>query len=227
MAHAINLTGQRFERLVVIEQAGRLDANVLWKCKCDCGNGAVVRSNCLRRGVTKSCGCLQKEGASRREKTHGMTNTKEFSAWSSMWGRCSNPKHKGYKNYGARGIAVCERWNEFTAFYEDMGPRPPGLSLERVDNELGYSPENCVWADMRVQSANTRRVKNSSTGIVGVWKRGSTGKYRAAIRIHGALKHIGEFDSLEAAKAARKEAEKYLVPRKLSDNSNSEQQVVA
>lgn len=207
MAHAIDLTGQRFERLVVIEQAGRLNANVVWKCSCDCGNEIAVRSNSLRRGITRSCGCLQKEGASSREKTHGMSKTREFKTWSSMIGRCRNDRQENFHNYGGRGITVCDRWKDFKAFYEDMGLRPKGMSLERVNNDLGYSPVNCTWADMRAQSANTRRVKNSSTGVVGVWKRRDTGSYRAAIRVRGVLRHIGEFSTLEAAKAARKEAE--------------------
>jgi hypothetical protein len=88
-----------------------------------------------------------------------MAGTPEYGVWAGMRSRCSDPKKNSYKNYGERGMTVCERWNSFENFFADMGLRPPGLTLERVKNELGYSPENCVWDTRRVQSHNTRRVK--------------------------------------------------------------------
>ena len=218
MSRVLDLSGQRFSRLVVLEQAGRLNANVVWKCQCDCGAIAHIRSNSLKRNVTKSCGCLQKEVVKRTATTHGRTKTVEFTKWSSMLSRCTNPKHPGYKIYGGRGITVCDAWKDFSVFYRDMGPCPRGLTLERVDNERGYGPDNCKWADMRTQSANTRRVKNSSTGVVGVHARGN-GKYRAVIRLEKMRVNIGEFTSISEAADARKAFEVFHGLRSLSDIS--------
>lgn len=218
MRKVIDLVGQRFGRLVVIEEAGRKNANAIWKCQCDCGNEYVARSNTLRRGVTTSCGCVCREKARERATVHGMTGTTEFETWSSMVQRCSNPAHEHYKNYGARGIRVCERWSEFKNFYTDMGAKPKGLTLDRIDNHKGYSPDNCRWTDARTQAANTRRVEFSATGIVGVWKRRDSGKYRAVMRIDGTLVSAGTYECLDDAVRARRKLEEDY--RQLGENSN-------
>jgi hypothetical protein len=95
-------------------------------------------------------------------KTHGMAKTPEYYSWQNMWRRCTDPRQAGYKNYGGRGITVCERWRDFAAFYSDMGPRPEGLMLERVDNDGGYSPENCRWATRLEQNRNRRQPRLST-----------------------------------------------------------------
>ena len=111
----IDLTGQRFGRLIVMSKAGRAkDGHVLWQCRCDCGNMVTVTSNNLRCGVSRSCGCLRLDCHT----THGKTHTKLFAVWTVMQGRCRNPKDKGYKNYGGRGIAICTEWLDFQNFYD-------------------------------------------------------------------------------------------------------------
>ena len=161
MPPLIDLTGQRFGRLVVISRAE--DDNQKkpqWNCICDCENKTVVRGNSLTIGHIKSCGCLQRESASQANRTHGMTKSSEYQSWLAMKARCSNPKLKVFKNYGGRGISVCKRWwNSFENFYSDMGECPDGLTLERTDNDKGYSPDNCEWADRKTQNRNSRNAR--------------------------------------------------------------------
>lgn len=159
-----DITGQTFGRLTVLYYVGRRPGvrGSFWLCRCLCGRHSVALTAALRRGNTKSCGCLSAETAraraSVRNRRHGMRSSPEYAAWRAMLERCHNPAAQAYYNYGARGIGVCDRWrSSFTAFYADVGPRPSAEhSLDRIDNEGGYAPGNCRWATSQQQATNKR-----------------------------------------------------------------------
>lgn len=160
-----DLTGRRFSRLVVVEEAPRLGRRrrVAWRVVCDCGGTAIVSSNMLNRGHTRSCGCLQRERAAelarKKNYRHGMTSTPTHNSWHAMVGRCNVPTSTNYARYGARGVTVCERWLTFENFLADMGERPEGATLDRIDNSKGYKPGNARWATPTQQTRNRRNTR--------------------------------------------------------------------
>ncbi len=158
-----DLTGQEFGRLFVLERAENNKwGNLRWLCQCNylAKKKIIVHGSDLKKGHTKSCGCLQKEKLIERSTKHGCTKnkekTREYISWTNMIQRCTNSNHPRWEDYGGRGITVCEEWMKFANFLEDMGERPNGKSIERVKNSLGYFKENCKWATPREQNRNSR-----------------------------------------------------------------------
>jgi len=157
-----NLTGEKFNRLTVIEEYGR-DKNkkVVWLCKCDCGNTLHVITEKLRSGNTKSCGCIRSEKLIAKNTIHGKRHLREYTVWINMKKRCYSEKCKQYKDYGGRGIIVCQEWiNDFDKFISDMGLSPTRKhSIDRIDNDGNYTSENCQWSTRFQQHRNTSRSK--------------------------------------------------------------------
>jgi hypothetical protein len=194
-----SLLGQRFGRYTVIAFAGSVRAKGYrgtrrtWLCRCDCGNERVVPTCNLRTGNSKSCGCYKRERTSELSKKYVHGNTRANVAWYSMRSRCTKPKSAFYSYYGGRGIKVCDRWlNDFEQFYADMGDCPEGYSLERLDVNGDYSPENCKWipiADQGLNKRNTVRVEygGKSVPLIELARRFDL----PARKLHRAYKELG------------------------------------
>jgi hypothetical protein len=217
--------GDVFGNLTVIEYVGTVPYGKKGKtqplvlCSCSCGSTTTIRKFSLTSGNTQSCGCLRVDLVVERSSTHGRSKDKVYLVWKTMIRRCHVKSSKGYPNYGARGISVCPAWrSSFETFILDMGERPEGHSLERLDNNGDYCPENCVWADRAQQSINRRKFKSNSSGHVGVYSNKSKNKWFAGIGAGGRFIRSELFDSFEDAVAKRKEYEMMYFGKMLTED---------
>lgn len=208
MVKLLDINGKKFSRLTVIERsANTKHGAATWKCICECGNYCVVSSSSLVQLKTKSCGCLNIENAAILNKTHGLTGTPEYQSWRGMKERCNNPKNSHYEIYGGRGISYPDDWSDFSVFLKDMGNRPIGTQLDRIDVNISYSKDNCKWSDLTQQAFNIRLKSNNKSGRTGVYFNEKSFKYTAIITHYKVVKFLGVFDNFEDACKAREEAE--------------------
>lgn len=156
MSNTFDLTGVKVGRLTVMGLGERRGGRPAWRCKCECGNEVTVITTSLSTGRTKSCGCLQKEKVSESCKKHGLYGTRLYKIWSNMIQRCSNENNDSYKTYGAKGVFVCEEWKQFDSFcnWAMVSGYSDTLSIDRIENDKGYTPQNCRWATPQEQTDN-------------------------------------------------------------------------
>ena len=200
-----DLTGQVFGRLTVVGFDYKTEKGTYhWLCQCRCGNTTSVNRTSLVAGRTQSCGCFGRENSKVRATKHGMSKTKTYNVWVEMRNRATNKNHKNAKYYSDKGITVCERWDHFSNFLEDMGEQPEGLWLERIDNSLGYFKDNCKWETPSRQCSNRSR---EGSLRLGVSYDSSADKFRALIVVDKNVIDKGRFSNFEAACKAIEEAE--------------------
>ena len=178
-----------------------------------CENTFECRISSVNMGYTKSCGCLKGDA-------HGLTSHRFYNTWNGMLQRCTNTMRQDYKDYGGRGITVCEEWlniRNFVDWCDLTHPNQEGYTLDRINNDKGYSPENCTWSDKTAQAINQRIKKNNTSGYVGVGFNKSKGRWEASLKLNNIYKYIGSFLTIEEAAQAR---DNYIIennpPHKLS-----------
>lgn len=213
MTMPIDLTGRTFGRLVVAGTTARSPSGkIRWRCICTCGGSTDAMTDALKSGKTQSCGCLRKERLAAALIKHGEGSrlngeSREYRAWVGMLTRCYNDHNRKYRIYGGRGITVCDRWKtSYVDFLNDLGRCPPRFSLDRIDVNGDYAPNNCRWATASIQAFNKRpkrRAVNLPTGIVPK----KYGRYQAVIGASGKLINLGSFGNVDAAIATRHRAE--------------------
>lgn len=185
--HFVDLTGRKFSFLTVVGQSPdrARDGRIRWDCVCDCGRRVTHATSNLNSSTATSCGCLTKQKQIAARTTHGWTGTSTYEIWCGIIRRCTNPKCTAYDRYGGRGISVCDRWLSFEAFLADMGERPAGRSIDRINNDGNYEPGNCRWATTAQQQANKSNNRmlthNGVTATIAEWSK-RVGIPQAALR---------------------------------------------
>lgn len=209
----INITGQRFGHLLVINYIGEHISNNkktrqrLWLCLCDCGNTKIASSVLLRKGKTDNCGCKTKDRLSLAKSSHGLSSSDEYKTWARIKNRCYNKNTEDYSLYGARGIVVCDRWlNSFENFYSDMGVKPSKKhSIDRINNDGNYEPSNCRWSSIDAQARNKRNnvnlTLNNKTMCLKDWAK-EIGICEASLR--GRIKRWGNINKCLITKKGEK-----------------------
>jgi hypothetical protein len=169
MSARLELTGQRFGRLVALSFSHVRKKHAWWIFRCDCGSEVIAAATLAIEGQKRSCGCLKREHPNNLRHGHSAKNwqSRTYQSWGRMKERCTNPKNNRFKNYGGRNITFCERWKVFDNFYSDMGERPPDTTLDRIDNDGNYEPGNCRWANKEIQSRSASEA--GKKGAIARW----------------------------------------------------------
>lgn len=208
----IDMSGKRVGRWSINSKSESRNGRVFWECVCDCGTIRFVVGKDLRNKKSTSCGCISKEKTIKRSYKHGDSKRGKwnitYKSWASMKERCTNPNSRVYKYYGGAGITFDDRWNDYTLFLEDMGERPSlEYSIDRIDNKLGYTKDNCRWANDTLQRINTSISSRNTSGHVGVTYHKTNKKWHSYIGINGEVINLGFYESKEDAIKARLEGE--------------------
>jgi hypothetical protein len=196
-------------RLTLIGPAPMNGPYHMVRVRCSCGTEKIIYKSNFDYGRSRSCGCLRREATRTHGYTSGGRKSPEYSSWVNIKGRMLSEVHRDYPQYGGRGLKLYEPWDEFENFLADMGPSPGrGYSVERVDVNDGYNPDNCIWATQDVQSKNQRRRKNNTSGFNGVSWDSKRGEWQVTISVDYKSISLGRYDNIEDAVAARKAGDK-------------------
>jgi len=206
------MIGKRFGFLTAICDSDVRDRSrqKFYRFRCDCGVEKDIGPAAVRRGEVVSCGCYARMRRKESNTKHGMVGTPTYNTWDSMIQRCTNPNNKRYVDYGGRGITVCAEWFDFSNFLKDMGIKPSGTSIDRIDNNGGYCKENCKWSDVYEQAKNKRVPVVNTSGCVGVSYNKLKKKWMSYITRFGKTKFLGYYSDIDDAIKARKLAESTL-----------------